>query len=92
MRRLLGSLALAALATLGTAGVASAQEHCDTYSGTCVEGTHLTKPAVRPARDVAGVTLPFTGAAITAMLLAGGGAVAGGTVLVAAGRRRRTSS
>ncbi len=91
MRRLLGSLALAALATLGTAGVASAQAPCDTYSGTCVEGTKLTKPETRPSRDVAGVTLPFTGAAITAMLIVGGGAVAGGSVLVTAGRRRRAS-
>lgn len=91
MRRLLGSLALAAFATIGVAAPASAQTGpCDAYSGSCVEGTKSERPSVRPSRG--GTSLPITGGQVVGLLVAGGGAVAGGTVLVAAGRKRRSAS
>jgi len=92
MRRLLGSLALAAITTVGVSAPALAQapQNCDAYSGACVEGTKNTKPSVRPSRG--GTSLPITGGQVVGLLVAGGGAVAGGTVLVAAGRKRRSAS
>ncbi|HWL37808.1 MAG TPA: hypothetical protein VNQ77_16600 [Frankiaceae bacterium] len=92
MRRLLGTLALATCAVIGTTSPALAQTtpKCDAYSGVCVGGEKTTKPEVRPSRDVRG--LPLTGGAVVGLLVAGSGAVAGGTVLVAAGRKRRSDS
>jgi LPXTG-motif cell wall-anchored protein len=92
MRRLLGSLALATCAVLGTSAPALAQTpRCDAYSGACVGGVKKTqKPEVRPNRDNSG--LPVTGGQVIGLLVLGGGAVAGGSALTVAGRKRRTTS
>ena len=91
MRRLIGSLALATCAVLGTNTSALAQTpQCDAYSGSCVGGVKVSKPEVRPTRG--GTSLPVTGGQVVGLLVLGGGAVAGGTALVAAGRTRRTAS
>ena len=90
MRRLLGTLALAACAVIGTSAPALAQTPvCDAYSDACVGGTKTVRPN-RPSGDPG--ALPFTGGQVLGMLVVGGGAVAAGTVFVAAGRKRRTAS
>jgi hypothetical protein len=90
MRRLLGTIALAGIAVLGTSTAAMAQSKpCDTYSGACVKGVKHVKPPTRPS--VQPVGLPFTGAEVTGLLAAGGLSIAAGTVLVTAGRKRRSA-
>lgn len=90
MRRVLGTIALAGIAVLGTSTAATAQSKpCDTYSGACVKGVKQVKPPTRPSVQPTG--LPLTGAAVTGLVAAGGLSIAAGTVLVTAGRKRRAA-
>lgn len=96
MRHLVATGALTLVLASGAAA-ASAQTPCDAYSGTCppsptVGGVATTRPAVEPSvrgvtTERGGVTLPLTGAQLTALLLVGTAAVAGGTSLVLSSRR-----
>jgi len=90
MRRLLGVIALSACAVLGTAGGASAQAPCDSYSGACVSATATptVTPSVLPRRLDRGTTLPLTGGELTALVAVGAAAIGGGSAFVVTGRRR----